>query len=333
MRQVTRTNLLTFFFHQIMFETFNTPAMYVAVQSVLALYASGRLTGTVLDVGDGACQTVPIYEGHALRHAFNRRDFAGRDMTDYLMKMLTERGYSFTTTADREIVRDIKEKLCIVALTSLQQQEMAAAGNSSSTLDKPYALPDGQVITMGNESFHCPETLFDGAAETAMKASPVGAAWNSLRLLWIGRADPGSLLHGLPKDLARVIQSHVLVNHNQQHFFREYRRVLELTRPVHELLQDSIRRCDADLHVDLYGNVVLCGGSTLFPGIAERLRRELCARAPTAMQIKVVAPPERKYSVWIGGSILASLSTFQQCWISKEEYDENGPSFVHRKCL
>jgi len=79
--------------------------------------------------------------------------------------------------------------------------------------------------------------------------------------------------------------------------------------------------------------VVLSGGNTMFPGMADRMQMELTALAPPTMKIKVIAPPERKYSVWIGGSILASLSTFQKMCISKPEYDESGPSIVHRKCF
>ena len=92
----------------------------------------------------------------------------------------------------------------------------------------------------------------------------------------------------------------------------------------------SICKCDLDIRRDLYGNIVLSGGTTMFPGIADRLQKELDALSPSSVKVKIIAPPERKYSVWIGGSILASLSTFQNLWVSKEEYDEAGPGIVHR---
>ena len=102
---------------------------------------------------------------------------------------------------------------------------------------------------------------------------------------------------------------------------------------IHETTYNSIMKCDVDIRKDLYANSVLSGGTTMYPGIADRMQKEITALAPSTMKIKIIAPPERKYSVWIGGSILASLSTFQQMWISKQEYDESGPSIVHRKCF
>lgn len=71
----------------------------------------------------------------------------------------------------------------------------------------------------------------------------------------------------------------------------------------------------------------------MYPGLADRMHKEITNLAPSSMKVKIIAPPERKYSVWIGGSILASLSTFQQMWVSKQEYDEAGPAIVHRKCF
>ncbi|GAB1316090.1 Beta-actin [Madurella fahalii] len=102
---------------------------------------------------------------------------------------------------------------------------------------------------------------------------------------------------------------------------------------IHEAISDSIPKCDRDIQRDLWGNVVMSGGNTLYPGICDRVLRELSALAPRDMKIKIVGNPERKYQAWIGGSIVASLSTFGNIWVSKEDYDESGPSVVQRKCF
>ncbi|KAK4405084.1 actin [Sesamum angolense] len=211
---------------QIMFENFSVPAMYVNIQAVLSLYASGRTTATRCQFTKDTPFRMPSSDWTS-----------GRDLTEYLITILRERGYNFSTAAEREIVRDLKEKLGYVALDYEQEMENA---RSSSALEKSYELPDGQVITIGSERFRCAEVLFEPS--------------------FLGMELPG----------------------------------------VHKTIYSSIMKSDVDIRKDLYSNIVLSGGSTMFPGIADRVGKEINALAPTSMKIKVVAPPERKYSVWIG---------------------------------
>jgi len=101
---------------------------------------------------------------------------------------------------------------------------------------------------------------------------------------------------------------------------------------IHHIVYDTVVKVDRDIKQELFRNVILSGGTSMLPGLAERLQKELTNLAPPNFPIKVLKPPERRYSTWIGGSILASLSTFQKMWISSYEYEESGPSIVHRKC-
>eukprot|EP01083_Nonionella_stella_P192390 711195_1 len=255
---------------QIMFESFDVSRFYLMLHSCAALFASGRTTGLVVDIGYGVTHTVPIYEGHSVQNAVMRLDVGGRDLTTHLNRMLTERGYSFITTAEREMVRYIKESgLCYVAE---DVDTELVSYKTSSDKERTYELPDGQVLVIGNERCRCPEILF--------------------KPYWLGLSAEG----------------------------------------VHKLVFNSIMKCKVDMRKELCSNIVLEGGSTLFEGFGERLKNEIVSLVPQSFDVQVIAPPERQYSAWIGASIVASLSTFDEKWITKAEYDEFGPSIVHRKC-
>jgi len=252
---------------ELMFETFNVPAMYISMQAVLSLYASGRTTGIVVDSGDGVTHIVPVYEGFAISHAISRTDIGGRDITKYLRRLLRQRGYSLTSSAEQEIVKDIKERLCYVAIDPTKELSLA---DKVSGLEKQYVLPDGETLTIGAERFMAPEVFFS------------------------------------PSSLGSEEQ------------------------PLHELIYNTIQTCDIDLRPHLYSNIVLSGGSTMFPGLRERLHKELGTLVPETVEVKIVAPPERRYSVWIGGSILSSLKTFSKMWVTQKEFKEQGPTAVYR---
>ncbi|KAJ3606230.1 hypothetical protein NHX12_025750, partial [Muraenolepis orangiensis] len=146
---------------EVMFECFCVPFVYVAMQAVLALYAAGRCTGVVLDSGDGVSHSVPVYQGYSLPHAIQRFPLAGQDVTLHLAKLLQEQGVCMRTSAELEIVREMKERCCYVALD--YEAELGPGGETSHTPggetshtpggETSYTLPDGQVVFLSSERF------------------------------------------------------------------------------------------------------------------------------------------------------------------------------------
>jgi len=254
----------------IMFETFQVKNVYVALQAVMSLYAAGRTTGLVCDAGDGVSHTIPVFEGFSIPHAVEKMEIAGRVLTDYMQKLLLGIGESLTSSAELEIVRDIKEKLCFVA----QDYETEnAQAHASSELDVAYTMPDKRVINVpGHVRMGCPELLF--------KPDLNGKSCKSL----------------------------------------------------HALSWASVQASDVDVRKDLCKNIILSGGTTMYEGLADRLKNEITALAPGGAEIRVIASADRKYAVWKGASTLASLSTFASSWVTAEDYAEHGAAVIHRKC-
>jgi len=226
--------------------------------------------------------------------------FGGLDLTDHLMKLLTECGHSFTTTAEREIVRDIKEKLCFVALD--YEQEVKDFVDT-----KIYELPDGQNIMVQKSRFQCAEALFkpsflkledEGTHELVARCLNNARALGERNLLPL--ATGTSHFRCLPHELISKVE--------------------KFACPLPRLMKEL-------------GGIILSGGSSMFPGIADRLQKELKLILPVNSPLKIVCPPERKYSSWIGGSIIASLACFERMWITKADYDEDGPLIVQWRCF
>ena len=136
---------------QIMFETFNVPGFYISIQAVLSLYSAGKYTGLVLDSGDGVTHAVPIFDGYCLPHSILRLDIAGRDLTEYMVSLLAECGRRFYTTAEKEIVKDIKEKCIYIPLEF----------EGESVEPYYYELPDGNQVIVEDQRIRCPEALFN----------------------------------------------------------------------------------------------------------------------------------------------------------------------------
>ncbi|XP_030041981.1 actin-related protein T2-like [Microcaecilia unicolor] len=253
---------------EVMFETLKVPAMYLSVQAILALYESANTTGLVLDCGDGITHAVPVFEGYCLPHAVSKLHIAGKDINDYLKKLLSDSGHSLDCTSNKDVVNEIKEQLCYVAVDPCEE-----LGKKANEICRNFELPDGNTIQISYQLFRAPEILFSPSS--------------------FGAESPG----------------------------------------VHKMVFHSVMMCDTDIHSTLYENMVLAGGSSVFPGFQERMLKELQLQTPSDVSVRVVETPDRKISAWVGASLITSLTSFRPMWVTNSDYKEFGPTVVQRRCF
>lgn len=269
---VTEPPLMSNKYHEklaeIFFESLHVENFYSSITSVLALYSTGKTTGIVLESGEGITHSVPIFEGFAIPYATIKLDIGGLDLTNYLTSLFRESGVSLNQDSQGDFFTQIKEKKCFVTFdfdTSIKEYQ------KNRTRELCMTLPDGTEVFLADQSFRCPEILFQP-------------------------------------------------NKIEKDFYG-----------IHEAIYQSILKCNQAIRKDMYSSILLAGGNTMFPGINQRLSKEISALAPSTMAIKTKAPQERKYSVWIGGSILTSVDSFKQLLVSSKEYKESGPIVLFKK--
>lgn len=246
---------------EVLFNKFNVPSLYMAVNAVFSLYATGRTTGIVFYSGHGVSHTVPVYEGYVLPHAVIRLDIGKKDLADYMKTLLQNKGHSVNS----DVATDINSKLGYIALDFEAETQKAVGGISQ------LYVHNGHQITIEKERFRVPETLFQPE--------------------FIGMESAG----------------------------------------IHETAYSSIMKCDVDIRKDFYANTILSGSNTLFPGLRERMQKEIEALAPPTMIINIIAPSDREFLAWKGGKILAPDLEAYNMWLSKAEFSSQGPAIVHQR--
>eukprot|EP01091_Cochliopodium_minus_P014869 TRINITY_DN5141_c0_g1_i2.p1 TRINITY_DN5141_c0_g1~~TRINITY_DN5141_c0_g1_i2.p1 ORF type:complete len:297 (-),score=45.59 TRINITY_DN5141_c0_g1_i2:35-925(-) len=253
---------------EILFETFLSPAIDICPAPILAHYSLGD--GAIVDIGHSYTQVCCFYEKKLMRQSAKKIRFGGKDLTNYLTKILSERGYSFRCPSETKIVEEIKEKLAFVALEYEGEIEKYY---KSGEFESMYELPDGENIIVANEKFRVTEPTFN------------------LKLLGM---ESGGL---------------------------------------HNIVYDSIQKCDIDTRKSMLGNIHVIGGSTMATGFKERLEKEISNLAPPSVKVDVKTSLNRKYSTWIGSSILSCLSGYEECWTKMSFYNEHGKGFFPMRNL
>ncbi|MEW5306390.1 MAG: hypothetical protein WDW36_008858 [Sanguina aurantia] len=296
---------------ELMFERFQVPALYLAKAAVLSSFAMARQTSLVVDVGHRATSVTAVQDGYVLEKSICRSPLAGQALTQCLMASMESRGESIRpghTFKRMEVrpgefkVEDVVTPHITASFRQYQVEQIAADAKESAcrALDIPF---------MEAENANIPNVTYELPDGNELHIGP--DRFKIPELLFqplLVKTFPG--MEGMTAFGGGPLLS------------------------LQSLVMESVNRCDVDVRKELYGGVVLTGGSSLFGSLRERLEKELLELGPQTAKFKITAPmnnQERRFSTWIGGSILGSLGSFQQMWMSKEEYHNHGSSLIHRK--
>ena len=329
---------------QLAFERFGAPAVFLAKAAVLTAFANGRATGLVVDVGGQSTTVSAVHDGYVLRRSLARSPLGGDALTEAMLRAVEAKAgtgpsgglvrprYSFTRREVRpgefavadlsfpattesylrfkrlEVAADMKESAC-----RAYDDAYTAAGDTLAVPTVSYELPDGSTIEVGPDRFLVPELLFN--PELLATLAPGFSPWDGSGMAATAAAAAAAPAQGQAQAQAQGQGQGPL-------------------KGLPRLVRDCLERCDPDVQRDLYGNLLLTGGGSLFAGLPQRLEKEVAALSSSAVRVRVSVPAtaaERRFGVWIGGSILASLGSFQQMWMSKQEYEEHGAGLILKK--
>ena len=299
---------------QLLFEKYSAPAVFLAKDAVLSAFSIGRPTGLVVDVGHSGSKTAAVHDGYVLQKSVRRGVLGGRVLAEGMLAATEARGipvrprYTFKKVDKGDGEWEVQD--CDAPHTSESYHRMVVGGIAADMVESTCRVSETPFDWEGSANIPAAaHELPDG------KEVPVGAERFQIPE---GLFQPSALATYAPKEPA---EGSVWGS-------------LGEAQGLAEQVMASLGSVDVDLRKELLASIVLTGGGSMLPNIRERLEREVSALAPGVAKVKVISSltsVERRFSTWIGGSILASLGSFQQMWMSKEEYEEHGASLIHRK--
>ncbi|ESQ27779.1 hypothetical protein EUTSA_v10018569mg [Eutrema salsugineum] len=296
---------------ELMFEKYKVPALFMAKNPVLTSFASGRATSLVVDCGGGSTTIAPVHEGYVLQKAVISSPIGGDFLTDCLLKSLESKGIK------------IKPRY------SFKRKEIRPGEFQVTDVDVPnttesYKLFCQRMIVSDIKDSICrvPDTPYDDKSYSNIPMTSYELPDGQTLEIGADRFKTPDVMFN--PSIVQTIPG-----------MEYYTDMLPLVRGLPQMVIQSISKCDVDIRRELYSSILLAGGTSSMQQLKERLEKDLLEESPQSARVKVLASgntTERRFSVWIGGSILASLGSFQQMWFSKSEYEEHGASYIQRKC-